>query len=314
MILTAELDEPIRLDNYLAERLDCTRSQIKVVNDEGGILVEGKAGKAGRMLKGGESIELLRMPGEQVVDVVAEDIPLEVVYEDEHIAVINKPRGMIVHPAQGVYTGTLVNALLFRFHSLSTANDTLRPGIVHRIDKLTTGLLVVAKNNAAHAHLAEQIAKKSAHRQYLALVEGNVKQDTTHVVTRIARSPLDRKKMAVTTQECGKLADTTFEVAVRYGSHTLLRCTLGTGRTHQIRVHAAHIAHPVAGDPVYGYRTPTVRADGQLLHAYHLSLTHPVTGKRMEFFAPLPSDFRAVLSRLNETDRTPIAGEIEDYL
>ena len=248
------------------------------------------------------------------MDVLPQDIPLDVVYKDDDIAVINKPRGMIVHPAQGVYTDTLVNALMYRFASLSDTNDALRPGIVHRIDKLTTGLLVVAKNNVAHARLAEQIAAKTAGRQYLALVEGVVKQDAMQVVTKIARSPIDRKKMAVTTAENGKIADTTFEVAIRYGAHTLLRCTLGTGRTHQIRVHAAHVSHPVAADPVYGYRNPTVKAEGQLLHAYHLSLTHPRTGEHMEFYAPLPQDFKTVLSKLSETERTQIAQQIQDYL
>ena len=226
-----------------------------------------------------------------------EDIPVEVIYEDGDIAVINKPRGMSVHAGAGRVDGTLVNALLYRLKSLSSINGEIRPGIVHRIDKDTTGLLVVAENDAAHLSLAKQIAEKTCHREYLALLEGVLKEDTGHIETNIGRDPKDRLKMAVLPVG-GRRAVTDYEVVERFSENTLVHFTLQTGRTHQIRVHAKHLGHPVVGDPVYGYKKQRFTLDGQLLHAFRLTLTHPRTGERMTFEAPLPADFEHILAVL----------------
>ena len=227
-----------------------------------------------------------------------EDIPLDIVYEDGDIAVINKPKGMVVHPAPGNETGTLVNALLFHMKDLSGINGVLRPGIVHRLDKDTTGLLVIAKNDAAHISLAEQIREKTARREYTALVFGGFREEEGRVDAPIARHKTDRKRMAVVPG--GREAVTLFQVAARYEKYTLLHLRLTTGRTHQIRVHMAYIGHPVAGDAVYTKQKFPYPTQGQMLHAHRLTLTHPRTGERMTFEAPLPAYFREILSRLRE--------------
>ncbi len=227
-----------------------------------------------------------------------EDIPLDIVYEDGDIAVINKPKGMVVHPAPGNETGTLVNALLFHMKDLSGINGVLRPGIVHRLDKDTTGLLVIAKNDAAHISLAEQIREKTARREYTALVFGGFREEEGRVDAPIARHKTDRKRMAVVPG--GREAVTLFQVAARYEKYTLLHLRLTTGRTHQIRVHMAYIGHPVAGDEVYTKQKFPYPTQGQMLHAHRLTLTHPRTGERMTFEAPLPAYFREILSRLRE--------------
>ena len=221
----------------------------------------------------------------------------EQILADGDIAVINKPRGMSVHAGAGRVDGTLVNALLYRLKSLSSINGEIRPGIVHRIDKDTTGLLVVAENDAAHLSLAKQIAEKTCHREYLALLEGVLKEDTGHIETNIGRDPKDRLKMAVLPFG-GRRAVTDYEVVERFSENTLVHFTLQTGRTHQIRVHAKHLGHPVVGDPVYGYKKQRFTLDGQLLHAFRLTLTHPRTGERMTFEAPLPADFEHILAVL----------------
>ena len=239
------------------------------------------------------------IPEVKEYSVKPENIPLDILYQDADFAVVNKPQGMTVHIGNGNTEGTLVNALLYALDSLSGIGGVLRPGIVHRIDKDTSGLLVVAKNDRAHVSLAKQIAEKTCHRIYLALLEGCVKADSGRIVTDIGRSPSDRLKMAVLPDGRGKTAITDYEVTARYGSdYTLCRFNLQTGRTHQIRVHAKYIGHPVVGDPLYGFHRQKFDLKGQLLHAYKLILTHPTTGERMEFTAPLPDYFQSLLDKL----------------
>ncbi len=289
-------DAAVRADVFMSERAGLTRSAVKKVADEGGLFADGVPVKAGDVLKAGSRVRL-DVPPPRPVRAQPEDIPVDVIYEDGDIAVINKPRGMSVHAGAGRVDGTLVNALLYRLHSLSSINGEIRPGIVHRIDKDTTGLLVVAENDAAHLSLAKQIAEKTCHREYLALLEGVLKEDTGHIETNIGRDPKDRLKMAVLPFG-GRRAVTDYEVVERFSENTLVHFTLQTGRTHQIRVHAKHLGHPVVGDPVYGYKKQRFTLDGQLLHAFRLTLTHPRTGERMTFEAPLPADFEHILAVL----------------
>ena len=236
---------------------------------------------------------------EEPVQITAEpqNLPVEIVYQDGDIAVINKTQGMVTHPCAGTPDGTLVNALMYHIRDLSAINGVLRPGIVHRLDKDTSGLLVVAKNNAAHLSLAEQIEKKTAGRYYVALVCGNIKEDEGTIDAPIARSVRDRKKMAV--DENGRRAVTHYKVRERFGDYTLVEFKLETGRTHQIRVHAKYINHPVVGDVTYG-KKDSFGLNGQLLHAYKLTLTHPTTGERMTFEADLPDYFKRVLDKLRK--------------
>ena len=232
-----------------------------------------------------------------------EDIPVDIIYQDNDVAVVNKPQGLTVHAGNGNADGTLVNALLFRLDNLSGVGGVIRPGIVHRIDKNTSGLLVVAKNDRAHVNLAEQIAEKTCRRTYIALLEGNLKDDSGTVTTYIGRSQSDRTKMAVVPPEKGKIAITDYTVLERaqFGgqSYTLCRFDLHTGRTHQIRVHAKYLNHPVVGDDVYGRKKREFNLNGQLLHAWRLEFTHPTSGERLVFTAPLPDYFREVLKKLN---------------
>jgi 23S rRNA pseudouridine1911/1915/1917 synthase len=230
------------------------------------------------------------------------------VYQDDDLAVINKVQGMTVHVGNGNEGGTLVNALLYALDNLSGIGGVLRPGIVHRIDKDTSGLLVVAKNDKAHVSLAKQIAEKTCHRIYYALLEGSLKSDTGRVVTDIGRHPTERTKMAVLPDGRGKVAVTDYEVKARFGNdYTLCRFTLQTGRTHQIRVHAKHLGHPVVGDPVYGYKKQKFQLNGQLLHAYMLELTHPTSGERMTFNAPLPPYFAELIEKLSKQYKTEVS-------
>lgn len=288
-----------RLDVFLSERMEeFTRSRIKKLIDEGHVELNGKSAKAGAELRPGDEVAA-EIPEAREYSVKPENIPLDILYQDADFAVVNKPQGMTVHIGNGNTEGTLVNALLYALDSLSGIGGVLRPGIVHRIDKDTSGLLVVAKNDKAHVSLAKQIAEKTCHRIYLALLEGSVKADSGRIVTDIGRSPSDRLKMAVLPDGRGKTAITDYEVIARYGSdYTLCRFTLQTGRTHQIRVHAKYIGHPVVGDPLYGFHRQKFDLKGQLLHAYKLILTHPTTGKRMEFTAPLPDYFQGLLDKL----------------
>ena len=292
-----------RLDVFLSARLGVTRSSAKKLLDGGHITVGGKAVKASRPVNAGEEV-VAEIPDPETLDLTPQDIPVDIVYEDEDIAVVNKPQGLTVHAGSGNLSGTLVNALLYRLNSLSSINGVVRPGIVHRIDKDTSGLLVVAKNDAAHLSLSAQIAEKTCRREYLALCEGIFKEDTGRIETYIGRSPSDRVKMAVVPKEKGKYALTEYEVQARYAEgFTLARFRLYTGRTHQIRVHCRHIGHPVVGDPVYGSKKQKFHLAGQLLHACRLELTHPRTGERMSFEAPLPAYFTDVLSRLERGGR-----------
>lgn len=289
-------DAAVRADVFVSAHTGLTRSAVKKLADEGRLFCDGVPVKAGHVLKAGCRVSL-DVPPPRAVRAEPEDIPVEVLYEDGDIAIINKPRGMAVHAGAGRVNGTLVNALLYRLKSLSSINGEIRPGIVHRIDKDTTGLLVVAENDAAHLSLARQIAEKSCRREYLALLEGVLKEESGRVETLIGRDPKDRLKMAVLPAG-GRRAVTQFSVVERFPAHTLVHFTLQTGRTHQIRVHAKHLGHPVVGDKVYGYKKQRFALEGQLLHAFRLTLTHPRTGERMTFEAPLPEDFENVLALL----------------
>lgn len=295
ILLIAET-EASRIDAYLAANTDLTRSKIQKLIKDGAVALNGKACKASSAVCAGDSIRILvpETDGDRLPE--PENIPLDVVYEDDDLAVINKPKGMVVHPAPGNPSGTLVNALLYRFQTLSGAGGEIRPGIVHRIDRMTSGLLVVAKNDFAHEALARQFAEHTAHREYLCLVHGNLKEDSGTVDAPIGRHKTDRKRMAVT--EDGRRAVTHWHVLERFGTETLLDVRLETGRTHQIRVHMAYIKHPILGDEVYGSPAPKLGLNGQALHGYRLTFSHPRTGETMSFTAPLPDDFTTAIVRL----------------
>lgn len=283
-----------RADVFLSEKTGLTRSAVKRLADEGRVFAGGVCVRAGYLLKSGESV-CIEIPQPKPIEAQPEDIPIEIVYEDEDLAVVNKAQGMTVHAGNGNTEGTLVNALLYRLHSLSGINGALRPGIVHRIDKDTSGLLVVAKNDKAHLSLSEQIQNKTCRREYLALLEGVVKEDSGSIVTQIGRNPNNRLQMAVLPSGKGRRAETDFFTEERLAHHTLVRFSLKTGRTHQIRVHAKYMGHPVVGDKLYGYQKQRFALEGQLLHAFRLELTHPSTGERLAFTAPLPDYFQRVL-------------------
>lgn len=279
-----------------------TRSAVKKLFDGNAVTVNGKAAKPAQSLSAGDEIRIV-LPDPVECAARPEDIPIDIVYEDGDIAVVNKPQGLTVHAGNGNYDGTLVNALLYKLDSLSGVGGVIRPGIVHRIDKNTSGLLVVAKNDRAHLSLSEQIAEKTCRRTYIALLEGALKDDGGTVTTYIGRSQTDRTKMAVVPPEKGKIAVTDYSVLSRCEfsgrNYTLCRFDLHTGRTHQIRVHAKYLNHPVVGDDVYGRKKREFGLNGQLLHAYRLEFTHPTSGERMRFTAPLPDYFKAVLNKIN---------------
>ncbi len=283
-------DEEIRLDNYLTKELDESRSQVSKIIKNGEVLVNEKPVKAGYILKKGDIIEVNHEPLDD--SIVPEKIDLDIVYEDDDVIVINKANGVVVHPAPGNYHGTLVNGLLYHT-KLSDLNGEVRPGIVHRIDAYTTGLLMIAKNNKAHEFLAKELAEKKTYRKYVALVWGNIKNDSGTIDAPIGRSLSDRKKMAVLAG--GKEAITHFKVLKRYGEVTLIELKLETGRTHQIRVHMDYIGHPVVNDPVYGNRR-LIDDTGQCLHAKTLGFIHPKTLKYMEFESKLPDCFLNILN------------------
>lgn len=293
-----DLAEKTRLDVFLTNETDWSRSQIKQQIDAGKALVNGNPKKAGFLIKNGDIVSLAFSKDVLDINAEPEDIPLDIVFEDDDFAVINKPQGMVVHPAPGAYNHTLVNALLFHFETLSKNGDGVRPGIVHRIDKDTSGLLVVAKNDKAHENLAKQIAEHTCFRHYLALVEGNLKTDSGKIETFISRSEKDRKMMAVS--DSGKWAVTNYFVKERFNGYTLVEWVLETGRTHQIRVHSKHIGHPIVGDKTYGIKNQKFNLDGQLLHAYKLELTHPTTGQRLVFECKIPDYFEKTLSKLKK--------------
>ena len=285
-----------RLDKAVAELTDLSRSLANEQIKDALILVNGQAKKAKYAVKEGDVISY-ELPEPEVVEYVAEDIPLEIVYQDEYVAVINKPQGMVVHPSAGHTSGTLVNALIYHIKDLSGINGILRPGIVHRIDKDTSGLLMIAKNDQAHVALADELKDKKSLRKYWAIVHGNLPNDRGVIEAPIGRSEKDRKKQAVTAK--GKPALTRFQVLERFGDYSLVELQLETGRTHQIRVHMAYIGHPVAGDEVYGPRK-TLKGHGQFLHARTLGFTHPRTGEVLEFTAEAPAIFQETLAKLRQ--------------
>ena len=285
-----------RLDKAVAELTDLSRSLANEQIKDGQILVNGQAKKAKYSVKEGDVISY-ELPEPEVVEYVPEDIPLEIVYQDEDVAVVNKPQGMVVHPSAGHTSGTLVNALMYHIKDLSGINGVLRPGIVHRIDKDTSGLLMIAKNDQAHVALADELKDKKSLRKYWAIVHGNLPNDRGVIEAPIGRSEKDRKKQAVTAK--GKPALTRFQVLERFGDYSLVDLQLETGRTHQIRVHMAYIGHPVAGDEVYGPRK-TLKGHGQFLHARTLGFTHPRTGEVLEFTAEAPAIFQETLAKLRQ--------------
>ena len=285
-----------RIDKFIADNSEgISRSYAAKLCADRRVLVEGKNADKKYKLKGGEMIEI-DVPEPETVEVLPENIPLDIVYEDDDLIVVNKPQGMVVHPAAGNESGTLVNALMYHCgDSLSAINGVIRPGIVHRIDKDTSGLLVAAKNNEAHLFLSAQLKERKAVRKYIALVNGNIKEDRGTINKPIARHPNDRKKMAVVSG--GREAVTHYNVLERYEGYTLVECILETGRTHQIRVHMASIGHSIVGDPVYGIKKEKYKLNGQLLHAKTIGFVHPSTGEMMEFTSELPDYFKEVIEK-----------------
>ena len=288
----------VRIDKYLAEQLlDITRSYLQKLLKDGSVQMNGKPVKASTKTAAGAVIELT-IPDPEEPEILPEDIPLDILYEDSDVILINKPKDMVVHPAAGHYTGTLVNALMYHCKGdLSGINGVLRPGIVHRIDKDTTGVLIVCKNDKAHNALAEQLKEHSITRKYRAIVCGNLKEDEGTVDAPLGRHPQDRKKMAIV-RTGGKRAVTHYRVLERFGNYTYIECQLETGRTHQIRVHMASLGHPLLGDEVYGRVKSPFKLEGQTLHAMVLGFIHPTTGEYMEFEAPLPEYFEKLLEKL----------------
>lgn len=287
----------LRLDKVLVLELkDRSREFIMRLIDEGEVLVNDKKAKNSYRVKENDEITI-NIPEAKNLDATPQDIPLDVVYEDDDIIVINKPRDLVVHPSNGHEDGTLVNALLAHCTNLSGINGVKRPGIVHRIDKDTTGLLVVAKNDYAHEFLAKQLEDHTLHREYIALVKGVIKEEDGKIIAPIGRDKYNRQKMAVDVKN-GKPAVTHFHVLKRFNQYTLISCVLETGRTHQIRVHMNYIGYPIEGDPVYGPKSHLLFDKGQLLHAEKLILIHPKTKKKMTFSAPLPKDFQDVIDNL----------------
>lgn len=285
-----------RADVALAALLEVTRSNMQKLLEEGRAVKGTKVLKSNYKVKKGDEI-IVTLPEPQPLNVQPENIPLDIIYEDDDVVVVNKARGMVVHPAAGNYSGTLVNALLYHCKNLSGINGVIRPGIVHRLDKDTSGIMICAKNDAAHISLSEQIQAKTAKRTYLAVVRGNVKTDSGVIETMIARDKNDRKKMAVV-KEDGRIAITEYKVLERFGKYTIVRCKLRTGRTHQIRVHMEYLGYPLVGDPKYSPMKTPFSIQGQALHSQTLEFTHPRTGERMCFEAPLPEDMHKIVTRL----------------
>lgn len=292
-----------RLDRFLTEQCGgITRSALQNLIEEGAALCNGKPAPKRCKVRAGDRVSIT-IPDPRPLDAQPQNIPLDIVYEDDSLIVVNKPKGMVVHPAPGNPDGTLVNALLYHCAGrLSGIGGAIRPGIVHRIDKDTSGLLVIAKDDAAHQALSEQMSVHSIHRVYHAVVYGNLKEDSGFVEAPIGRDPRDRKKMAVTDNH-SRYAYTGWQVLERFGSFTYIACRLKTGRTHQIRVHMASIGHPLAGDGVYGPKNVIRSLNGQCLHAKELGFVHPVTGEYMQFDSPLPAYFNDYLTKLRKESR-----------
>lgn len=287
-----------RIDKFLSEAMvDKSRSYIQGLVEKGNVKVNGRIVKSNYKVKEEDEIELI-IPDPVGLEIKGEDIPLNILYEDNDVLVVDKPQGMVVHPAAGNYNGTLVNAILNHCEDLSGINGVIRPGIVHRIDKDTAGVLVIAKNDAAHNKLSEQLKDHSMTRVYVALVEGIIKEKEGTIDAPLGRHPVERKKIAVL--KGGRHAVTHFKVMEAFKNNTLVECRLETGRTHQIRVHMAHIGHPLVGDPVYGYKKQKFKLEGQLLHAKVLGFIHPTSGEYMEFESPLPDYFQKVIELLRK--------------
>lgn len=285
-----------RLDKYLSIIIEGkSRSYLQGLITQGNILINGKEVKSNYKLKSLDEVSIL-LPQPMELKVESQDIPLNVLYEDSAVIVINKKRGMVVHPAPGNYNGTLVNALLFHCSDLSSINGVIRPGIVHRIDKDTTGILVVAKNDESHNFLSDQLRNHSMKREYYALVEGRIKENNGTIDKPLGRNKRDRLKMGIVKD--GRHAVTHYEVIERYKSTTLVRCVLETGRTHQIRVHMASVGHSLLGDPLYGLKKQKFKLDGQMLHAKTLGFIHPGSKEYIEFTSELPEDYKKLLDKL----------------
>ena len=286
-------NDGIRIDKYLLDKLDISRNKIQKLINDNNILVNGKSVKTSYIVRVDDLIECDFLYKEKI-DILPEDIPLDIVYEDDDLLVVNKPSGMVVHPAVGNYSHTLVNALMYHCNNLSQVNGVIRPGIIHRIDADTSGLLLVAKNDMAHVDLAKQISEKSVKREYIALVDGVIKEDTATIDAPIGRDVKNRKKMCVTADN-SKDAITNIKVIERYKNSTLITCSLLTGRTHQIRVHMNYIGHSVINDPVYGSKKLVDSLFGQMLHARKIGFVHPRTHEYMEFTCESPEKFLDIL-------------------
>ncbi len=294
-------ESDLRIDAYISSKLDSlSRSAVQKLIGDNNITVNNKAINKNYKIKINDEIKVI-MPPPQVLDVKAEDIELDIVYEDSDVAVINKPQGMVVHPAAGHYSGTLVNALMNNVEDLSSINGVLRPGIVHRLDKNTSGLLIIAKNDLSHSFLSDCLKEHSINRIYYALVEGVVKNDKGVINAPLGRSEKDRKKRCVTTKN-SKEAITNYDVIKRYKKYTLIKLKLETGRTHQIRVHMKHIGHPVVGDDVYGKEDKKFGLKGQLLHSKSIGFIHPTTKEYLEFDSELPDYFKKVLEKIEKSE------------
>lgn len=295
MIINAT-ENNIRIDKYLIDKLDISRSKLQKMINNGNILVNGNIVKNSYIVKLDDEISIDEDFNEEI-KILPENIPLDIIYEDEYLLVVNKPSGMVVHPAPGNYSGTLVNALIYHCNNLSKVNSEIRPGIVHRIDADTSGLLVVAKNDDVHNKLAEQIKKHTVVRKYIALVWGVINEDSATIDAPIGRDKNNRKKMCITADN-SKEAITHIKVLKRYNNATLIECKLETGRTHQIRVHMEYFNHPIIGDNLYGKNNCALYSKGQLLHAYKLTFVHPTLKKEMTFTAPLPKYFQDIIDKL----------------
>lgn len=301
-----EIDKGKRIDKFISEIIDeATRSYIQKIIDSGLVEIQNKkVTKNGNKLKGNEVI-IIKLPEPENLDLIPEDIPLDIVYEDKDIVVINKGPDMVVHPAYGNYSGTLVNALLYHIKDLSTINGVIRPAIVHRLDKDTSGIIVVAKNNSSHLALAEMFKEKTLEKTYVCIVKGILKEKEGRIETLIGRDSRDRKKMAVV-RENGRIAISNYKVLDESKNHSLVEVKIETGRTHQIRVHMKSLNHPILGDTTYG--SPSDKAKRQMLHAYSLKFNHPIDNHEMKIMAPLPEDFKAAANSVG-LDITKIEGE-----
>ncbi|EDS77776.1 ribosomal large subunit pseudouridine synthase D [Clostridium botulinum C str. Eklund] len=289
-----------RLDVFISKCFEeKSRSYAQKLIEEKNVFVNNSSKKSNYKLKIGDYVEI-KIKEDEKINIKPEDIKLNIIYEDEDVIVIDKPQGMVVHPGAGNYSGTLVNGLLYHCDSLSSINGDVRPGIVHRIDKDTSGVLVVAKNDSAHIILSEQLKEHSMKREYIALVEGIIKNDEGIIDAPLGRNPKDRIKRAVVRN--GKSAVTHYNVLRRFNKNTLVKCILETGRTHQIRVHMAHINHPLVGDPMYGFRKQRFKLNGQMLHARKLGFIHPSSKKYMEFQSELPNYYKEILFKLSKEE------------